>query len=917
MKNIITLLTITLFYIVKVSAQHDSALAASLIADELSKIQYSFEGEIIKAEIYAGDYDGSKLGSSDIIYSSQIGGYTYRQLADGSSPICYSIATVRVCQVYKGIGLTDTIKMVTTSRSVVFTISFTGADTSIKYFYGLNPSDSKNFFIRPDKVGLKSVFFAYNHTYSAISSQIKMPSLIGTIDLHSFNYIPNSTTNPYARIFAHSTGPLYFAHALFYSRQELWDSLENMPILNLNVHGSNTCLTPSSPNQKKNVGLNGRENNHEINLKDSLQLKIEKEVRLKQHNEWLQKSLKQYNIIKENRKKNVKRTSTTLTFTMERPRITGANSSPWLEFDIMVSSNSSSTYLDQCLIKFAYDNSTFNSAFGSNIVSNNNVQIIRAPAFNSSTYSDPQNNAADISNHVISIPLTINIATSPLNRVNVTNTPQKMLTIRVKIKTKLVDADLYYTDTVFTNYFANYTLSNNAPSSSVSLYDYAYYNGLNNDLTCKPIIDNFNDNVPAGIGEILTITGRYFGDSTGKDIRSVIFKNSNTDLPYPSSFLNRYGVDNYDIIYWTHDTIKVKIPGIIDSITTNGYDIDYQMTPGSGRFKVVNRYDCIGESLTRLNIPYAVTQTIETNPVRKVNGKIAGLNYKNGYTVFLNKGVDSMFPGSRKVIRRAMKDWSCITGISWELGKDTTLGQVVGDGVCVIGLSSNLKSTTLGVTEFDAIPCLNNNPKQYYLRSFDITLNNNIKTKWQLDTLGNNINKNYYDFYNVISHELGHAHLLLHAYKLADLMYWRTHDSGLVSIKRVYIDNSLDAQDGGQFVALNLKSATNCINGHTLYFPFNCSHTNSIVKLQRDLNNINIYPNPITSGFIYLKSAEEFKPDTYFTIIDIMGREVYRTYISLFENAEIKIPVDFLSKGIYLLQVSTSNTSQSIKFIKQ
>ncbi len=264
----------------KISAQLDSAYAAALITTELTKIQYTFEGEVIKAEMYAGDYDGSKLRGSDIIYSSQIGGYTYRQLSDGSSPICYSIATVKVCQVYKGIGITDTVKIVTTSRSVVFAISFSGADTSINYFYGIDPSDSKNFFIRSDKVGLKSVFFAYNHSYKAISSQIKMPSLIGTIDIHSFNYNPNSTTNPYARIFAHSTGPLYFAHALFYSRQELWDSLENIPMLGLNVHSTNVCLPPSGPNQKKNAGSNVKGNNDEINLIDSLKFKINNDIRL-------------------------------------------------------------------------------------------------------------------------------------------------------------------------------------------------------------------------------------------------------------------------------------------------------------------------------------------------------------------------------------------------------------------------------------------------------------------------------------------------------------------------------------------------------------------------------------------------------------------------------------------------------------
>jgi hypothetical protein len=204
---------------------------------------------------------------------------------------------------------------------------------------------------------------------------------------------------------------------------------------------------------------------------------------LKKYNEWLEKSLLQLKTTKEKQKKNIKRTTTTLVFSMEKPRITGSNSLPWLEFDIMVSSNSSSTYLDRCLIKYSYDNSFLNSAFGSNIVSNNNIQITRASAFNTATYLNPQTDVVDISSHLISIPFGTNYLTSPFNRVNITTTPQKMLTIRIKIKTKEVGADWNYNDTSFTPFFSFYSSTINGPISSNIGYDYTNYNGSNNDLT--------------------------------------------------------------------------------------------------------------------------------------------------------------------------------------------------------------------------------------------------------------------------------------------------------------------------------------------------------------------------------------------------------------------------------------------------
>jgi hypothetical protein len=61
---------------------------------------------------------------------------------------------------------------------------------------------------------------------------------------------------------------------------------------------------------------------------------------------------------------------------MSNPRLTGNDSEPWFTFDILVSSNISTKYLDNCLMKIGYDDRTINSAFGSNIVSNNNVEVL-------------------------------------------------------------------------------------------------------------------------------------------------------------------------------------------------------------------------------------------------------------------------------------------------------------------------------------------------------------------------------------------------------------------------------------------------------------------------------------------------------------------------------------------------------------
>jgi hypothetical protein len=46
-------------------------------------------------------------------------------------------------------------------------------------------------------------------------------------------------------------------------------------------------------------------------------------------------------------------------------------------------------------MRIGYDDRTINSAFGSNVVANNNVEILRGSAFNTSTYLNPNNEVRD------------------------------------------------------------------------------------------------------------------------------------------------------------------------------------------------------------------------------------------------------------------------------------------------------------------------------------------------------------------------------------------------------------------------------------------------------------------------------------------------------------------------------------------
>lgn len=900
MKKITLIIAAVFIAMIKLSAQIDSAFAAGLITTEAMKIQYVFEGQVVKAEMYAGDLEGHRLHRSDMVYDASAGGISYAKLSDGGSPVCYSIATIRVCQVYKGVGITDTIKILTANRAVQFSVKVSGSDTTINYIFMPNGFEGKTF-IKSGMVGFSAIFFAYNHTYLGVSSSIKILSTIGNIDFHTKRYNPSSY-DPADRVFASSTGALFYAHAKFYSREELYDSLANMPLLGLNVSSPNACLPPSAPAEKKNAGSDEKQ-------------KIDYQQNLKNYNDAVKKSLEQYEKYKK-RSHGLKRTSNKLTLEMANPRVTGTNPDVWLEFDIMASSDNP-TWFNRCALYISYDSSLVDPAFHSSIFSQGHVQVTRAPAFNATaTYDDPQTYTIDKNTHTFAIAFGADFGGTIFSRVQLTSTPQKMLQVRMKILNREKPAAIFFFDTATSSNASSFTAASNSPVFGWTPYDHpTQYVGTNNDKTCVPIITSFNNTVPGGVGEILTIEGRYFGDSLDRNIKSVIFRNANRGNNYPGSGLFRDGVDNYDILAWNHKFIKIKLPSVFDSLTNDASHPDYYLVPASGRFMVKNKYTNIGETNNDLKIPYSILQQIDTNNYSnytKTNPKLAGMNFKNGYTVHCSNALVSAYPAAKAVIRKAMREWTCITGINWVLGSDTSLGAVYGDGICVIDINSGIYG--LMDTRSEIVTCFTNNPHQYFLRSFDIRINSNGSYTWEFDTL-NPLGVLKLDFNAIISHELGHAHFLCHVNDpITDLMHYVTPSGPTSFANRITITKSPDAKSGGQYVTTNLKSSTNCSSSHTLV---SCGGTG--IKNISDYNKskVIVFPNPISNGYLTIETNQYYSEGTYFLIFDNMGRIITRIELSSMQDGEYKVPVDNLASGIYLLQIVSSNLQQSVKFIKQ
>lgn len=87
---------------------------------------------------------------------------------------------------------------------------------------------------------------------------------------------------------------------------------------------------------------------------------------------------------------------------------------------------------------------------------------------------------------------------------------------------------------------------------------------------------------------------------------------------------------------------------------------------------------------------------------------------------------------------------------------------------------------------------------------------------------------------------------------------------------------------------------------------------NALGTLEYSFNEINIYPNPVGDNLI-INLNNSALPDKY-TIVNSLGQIINIKTIK--NEQDLIIDVNYLSKGIYILNISSGNESKKIKFIK-
>jgi hypothetical protein len=870
-----TLLSLFTLLYIAVNSQTNSSNSESLKSNN-----YSFEGVIESIEFYAGDNKGNRLPKSSIIWENGSG---YFHNSDGTDAKGYSLAKIKLYKIYKGSDLTnqDYAYILTSTEGLQVYYTQVGKDTILNQMNFNNPHDN-NFIIMPAMKNYRMIFFANKNSKNNFIVQDN-----ASVFYYNSNYQANYS----------GTQPQEYASnndKRFYSENELNTFLSAIPNININSK-------PKFEIAQKKSTIDNQEENQKINNTNS----IDYQQNLKNYNERFEilKSL-QKQIITQNKSLLIDN----LTVNIQNGRIVGPDPTPSYEFDIYVSANNTSTYLQNVLMRIQYNT----SAFGSNIVANNKVTITRAPAFNTSTYINPQTGVTDNTSSVINFAMGDDFSQTSWNRVQMTTTPKLLCTVKIVIQNCNQNANINFTDVSFTSGFSFFTPSATSNFSVSGTYNNTNYGGSLTTQPCKPIITSFNNNVPAGVNQVLTIVGKNFGGNKGSG--TVIFKNADKGTTYPPQVgPNKGGIQQYDVIRWTHDTIKIKMPSTIDSTIAD------RVVPGSGKFTVYNRYTYNTESSTKLIIDYAVTQYPDGGllyPYRKVGLKLAGLNGGNGYKVQINQNIITGIANSKPAIKKGLRAWTCATGINWFLGNDTTAG-IGNSNLCIVdtGNFSALMKTTPTVrscTTSLGIPV-------FYLKSFNIKIKLNPSLgPWNTDT-ASAIPSGQYDFYSAISHEFGHAHGVSHINdSLVDLMWWQGYSTGYTALGRKLVKYSPGAVSAGNYVADNLVGGLTCATNHFTVLAQSCEDAIGVKKNYGDLFNITVSPNPSsTNEGLKVKFNLTQQQNVNIALYDITGKLISTSNLVGIKDDDYLFSNNNLEAGIYLLQISIGSKKQSYKIVKQ
>jgi len=466
----------------------------------------------------------------------------------------------------------------------------------------------------------------------------------------------------------------------------------------------------------------------------------------------------------------------------------------------------------------------------------------------------------------------------------------------------------------------SYTFIGNVP------FGITYYDDGVPTMSCPMNMDPTNTPINAGTTPIsipynssaLSITGTGFGAE--KD--SILVSNANGP--------GMCKLDAMDILSWTENKIIVRMPSFLQE-DTNLSSLPH--TPGTGPIQVFNA--CGGSSESNLRINYNIEDDYQSYTKEKTRLDITMSTSMYSLVFRCDTSVTNN-ARAYACVKKAVRTWNCYTGVNWIVGPSIMLDTTLPDGISNIYFShSNTgfhASSTLMVTsqqpEEDGY-CYDSKDSMAFYDEADIKMRLDkylpSGKHWNYDTTYSSASDSFYYFYDVILHELGHAHGLGHINDIASLMNVSTSPGRRDSIPGgSYYPGPATLY--GAFDVINTGIGYNpaslfghCVDNQLVNDTKECiDHKLSVSNIPNNPFTLTLYPNPIGYGTLTIAYTLASQSDIGFKIYDCTGRLIMDL------GDDNKPPGTYneqantttLAQGIYLFTAIINGQCKTIKFVK-
>jgi len=576
--------------------------------------------------------------------------------------------------------------------------------------------------------------------------------------------------------------------------------------------------------------------------------------------------------------------------------ITGISS---IEFDVFVKSSVSPVKFagGSLLIGYSMD------VFGQSVVTNNNITINRGAVIQNTAYTL---GSVDFNSETVNI----------LSEIDC-RTPDQMYTLGQEFE-KLCHVVV---DIANIGVIGSLRMDNFAMSGNVFYYDpergcvpfETIVTPDDIDELLLPVIETYDTIATAGTGFMLRIKGMEFGTTKGE----VFFNNANTG---GTSVMKAY---QEDIFKWTNDSIIVRVPSNGQSFFPSAS----QQPAGSGTFEIRLPSSSGGATVVSpgsVEIKYAVHnfRPNTTNYRTHFAENILTDGTVNGILRFRLDSLIHFNDSARACVVTAMCDWSEKTGVQWDLGAvSPKMSFADNDSTNLIFLApSNLFfGETLNATAYTALTSLNGRIEPCsgpvrFLREVDIVIRRDITGPPVNASGGYNFNASaspgstQMDFYSVVAHELGHAHLLRHALPASKIMYpYLTPGQHRKIISAADSEGGINILDSSIVALASFPACATAIQK-----GIGCLAT-SILERILIADDIEVYPNPFEDKITIVSTGQSEKRIALF---NQLGQVVLTNKIEK-GSAFFEIwPGAHIPNGIYFLMILDNEKITSFKLIK-